>query len=100
MKAICVDDEIKAVEYTLSLCRHLPLIDEAEGFVHAKDALEWLEEHTVDIALLDIHMPDMNGLELAAAIKKRQPDMAVVFLTAHAQYAVDAFAVRASGYLL
>lgn len=100
MKAICVDDKKKIVEYTASLCKRLPMIDEAEGFVRAKDALAWLDEHTADIALLDIELPDMNGIELAAAMKKRQPDLAIVFLTAFSQYAMDAFTVHASGYLL
>lgn len=54
----------------------------------------------MDLALLDVEMPGMTGIELAAVLKQRQPDAAVVFLTAYPKYAADAFAVRASGYLL
>lgn len=54
----------------------------------------------MDLALLDVEMSGMTGIELAAVLKQRQPDAAVVFLTAYPKYAVDAFAVRASGYLL
>ena len=100
MKAICVDDERLLMEDTVAMCLSLPEIDEAKGFTRAKDALDWLEEAPVDLALLDIDMPGMDGLELAARIKEKWPDTAILFLTGYAQYAVDAFAVRASGYLM
>jgi two-component SAPR family response regulator len=100
MKAICVDDERILMEDTVARCLELPEIDEARGFVRPEDALEWLEHNAADLALLDIDMPGMNGIQLAAAIKAKHPDTAILFLTGYAQYAVDAFAVRASGYLL
>ena len=100
MRVICVDDEKLLMEDTLSMCRALPQIGEAVGFTRADEALEWLEHNPADLALLDIDMPGMNGLELAAAIKARQPETAIIFLTGYAQYAVDAFSLRASGYLL
>ena len=100
MKAICVDDERLLMEDTVAMCLELPEIDEAKGFVRPKDALEWLDHNAADLALLDIDMPEMNGIVLAAEIKKRRPETAILFLTGYAQYAVEAFAVRASGYLL
>ena len=100
MKAICVDDERLLMEETVAMCLELPEIDEAKGFLWAKDALDWLEQHPVELALLDIDLPGMNGIELAVKIKDRWPDTSIIFLTGYAQYAVDAFAVRASGYLM
>ena len=100
MRAICVDDERVLMEHAVSLCQQLPEIDEARGFTRPAEALEWLSENRVDLALLDIEMPVMNGIELAARIKRMQPDAAVIFLTAYPDYAVSAFGVRASGYLL
>ena len=100
MKTIIVDDERLLMEDLRSLCLQLEEIDEAEGFTRAADALEWLDDHEADIAFLDINMPDMNGIELAERIKKKSPDTAVIFVTGYAQYAVDAFAVRAAGYLM
>ncbi len=100
MRAICVDDERIQVEDIAEMCLELPEIDEVKSFVQAKDALNWLEDHSVDLALLDIDMPEMNGITLAAAIKSRYPETAVIFLTAYSQYAVEAFSVRALGYLL
>ena len=100
MKIICVDDERVLMEETVSMCLELPEIREAKGFTKAVQALEWLKENGADLALLDIDMPDINGLELAANMKRISPDTAIIFLTGYAHYALDAFRVHASGYLL
>ncbi|MBR5974328.1 MAG: response regulator [Clostridiales bacterium] len=100
MKAICVDDEPLAVEYTLSQCALLSEIDEAKGFTEAQSALDWLRTHPVELALLDINMPQTDGITLAARIKELYPKIAIVFLTAYKEYAFDAYSVHPSGYLL
>ena len=100
MKAICVDDERILVEDIAGMCLELPEIDDVKSFFRARDALSWLKEHPADLALLDINMPDMNGITLASEMKAMYPDIAVIFLTAYSEYAVDAFSVRAAGYLM
>ena len=100
MRIICVDDERILLEDTVALCLELPEVNEAKGFTSAAEALEWFSTDTADVALLDIDMPEMNGLELAAKIKAASPATAVIFITGYSQYALDAFSVRASGYLL
>jgi len=100
MRVICVDDERLLMEDTVALCLKIDGIDEAKGFTNPREALQWLEHERADAALLDIDMPDMNGIDLATAIKERWPDTAIFFLTGYPQYALDAFEVHASGYLL
>ena len=100
MRAICVDDEVLLARRTAALCRDLPEIDGAEPFTCASDALDWLSEHEADLAVLDVDMPDISGIELAAKIKLRHPNMKIIFLTGYPQYAVDAFRLHVSGYLL
>lgn len=100
MKAICVDDEAKTLQYTVDQCRKLAQMDLVEGFTEALAALEWLKKNSVDIAFLDIDMPDMDGITLAARIKEIHPNTAIVFVTAYKQFAYDAMSVRPSGYLL
>ena len=100
MRVICVDDEPLAVEYTLGQCALLPEINEAKGFTEAESALDWLRDHPADIAILDINMPQIDGITLAARIKQVRSDTAILFLTAYKKYAFDAYAVHPSGYLL
>ena len=100
MRVICVDDERILMEDTVGMCLEVPGVTEARGFVSGKEALEWIQSNPVDIALLDIDMPGMNGLQLAERIKKVYPDTAIIFVTGYSEYAVDAFRLRASGYLL
>ena len=100
MKVICVDDEKLIMEDTVSMCLGLPLVTEVKGFTRPGDALAWLKENRADLALLDIDMPGMSGLELAAEIRAKWPNTSICFLTGYEQYAVDAFSLRATGYLL
>ena len=63
-------------------------------------ALEAIAEHRPDVAVLDIRMPGLTGLEVAAASMEASPATQVVFVTAYDQYAVDAFDKGAVDYLL
>ena len=57
-------------------------------------------EKRPDLIWLDIEMPGYNGLELAAEIKTILPDTNIVFVTGYSKYAVDAFGMHASGYVM
>ncbi|WP_222565841.1 LytR/AlgR family response regulator transcription factor [Novilysobacter antarcticus] len=63
-------------------------------------ALEALAEHRPDVAFLDIRMPGLTGLEVAAAAAQVSPASQIVFVTAYDEYAIDAFERGAVGYLL
>ena len=68
MKIVCVDDEKLVLDLVVRLCRQMPQISEVEGFTGSIKALEYLKNNTADIALLDIDMPDINGIKLAVRI--------------------------------
>ena len=68
MKVICVDDEKIILDDNISQVKELEKIDEVEGATSAIKALDYVKYSGADIALLDIDMPDMNGLMLAAKI--------------------------------
>jgi DNA-binding LytR/AlgR family response regulator len=63
-------------------------------------AVEALAEHRPDVAFLDIRMPGLTGLEVAAAAAETSPHTQIVFVTAYDQYAIDAFERGAVDYLL
>lgn len=100
MKVMCVDDEELILDMIRTMCADMADVDETEGFTSPEEALEWLEDNEPDIALLDIDIPGMDGIMLAKAIKDKHPGTAIIFVTGYSQYAVDAFSMHASGYLL
>lgn len=100
MRIICIDDEELVLNLTVSLCRELPMKPETLGFEKACEALLWLKDYTADVAILDINMPDMNGITLAEKMKKLRPEMSIIFLTGYSEYALEAFALHASGYIM
>ncbi len=100
MRAICVDDDELILELTVSMCNKQPCIDETVGFTDSAKALEWVRENTLDVAFLDIDMTGMDGITLAGKIKEIRPDVDIIFLTGHKEYALDAFSLHASGYML
>ncbi|MBQ6927226.1 MAG: response regulator [Oscillospiraceae bacterium] len=100
MNAICVDDEAQVLRHIVSSCRKIRLLETVQGFTRPEEALDWVQDHPADLALLDIDMPDMTGLELARRLRKRHPGIAIIFLTAFSQYALDAYEVHPTSYLL
>lgn len=100
MNIIVVDDEPLALRGIARLVREAGEAGEVQEFSLPRTALAFAREHRVDVAFLDIEMPGMSGIELAKALKDRNPDTHIVFVTSYEQYALDAFAVRATGYLL
>lgn len=71
------------------------------SFTSAAELLQAVEESSgFDLYILDVMMPEMNGIRLAEIIRGRGGQAEILFLTVSREYAVEAFAVRASGYLL
>lgn len=65
----------------------------------AAEALQWLETQRCDALLLDVQMPGLDGMALAARLRALESPPAVVFVTAHAEHAVTAFELDAVDYL-
>jgi len=98
--ALIVDDEAPArdeLRYLLGAHPDVVVVGEAPS---PRAALELLGEAKPDVVFLDVEMPGATGLSLAPLVRERAPPPAVVFVTAHAEYAVDAFAVEAFDYVL
>lgn len=100
MKVICVDDEKFVLADLLETIKEIPEIVEATGFRNISEAFDFIQTHSVQIAFLDIDMPEMNGLDVAKKIRELSPATAVIFTTGYPQFALDAFKTHAIGYLL
>lgn len=102
-RILIVDDEAPArsrLRDLLDECREtfaLAIVDEART---GREALAVLEREKVDIVLLDIRMPEMDGIEAARHIAGMVQPPAVIFTTAYDSYAIKAFEVNAIDYLL
>jgi len=100
LNTITVDDRQLAVNAMLDNLREIDPGGSHAGLISSHEALLFADSHRLDVAFLDIEMPDMNGLLLAKALKDKQPDINIVFVTGHVEYAYDAHKVFASGYLI
>lgn len=100
MKVICVDGDARALARAVSVCRDAGGIDDARGFARASEALAWIGEHPADIAVLEIDLPDADGLSLAEKLRQACPDIAIIFLTATDRFALASFRAHPTAYLL
>ena len=100
MIAIAVDDEILMLGALVLAVKASPDISEVTPFSDSEEALEFVKDNPVDIAFLDINMRGMGGLALAQKIVAVCPDCKIVFCTGYEEYAISAFKLHASGYLM
>ena len=100
IKALLVDDETPArSELRFLLAEHADVAVVGEA-ASAAEAIELARDLRYDVVFLDIEMPGLTGVEAAPLVQERREPPAVVFVTAHAHYAVEAFALEAFDYLL
>ena len=100
MIAIAVDDEILMLSALVEAIRVSPDISEVVGFSDCDEALDFVKNNYVDVAFLDINMRGMGGLALAERIRSSCSECKIVFCTGYEEYAIHAFKLHASGYLL
>ncbi len=99
-RIIVVDDEMLALKRFEHIVQKENRVKLVESFSDGLEALEYVKENTIDIAFLDIEMPEINGLELANRMLEVDPYINIMFVTAYDQYALDAFKAHAIGYML
>ncbi len=100
LRVLAVDDEPPALDELTYLLQRHPDIDEVLSASDANSALRMINERGVDAVFLDINMPGLSGLELAAVLANFSRPPALVFVTAHEDKAIAAFEVGAVDYLL
>lgn len=97
LKCIAIDDEPLALRQIAAYIDRIPYLELAATFSGAAEALDFLGREPVDLAFIDINMPDMNGVEFVRAMERRPM---IIFTTAYAEYALEGFKLDAIDYLL
>ena len=100
MRVLLVDDEeLQLTRLENEVKKVLPADTDYLIYRKSIDAFNDESLSSIDIAFLDIEMPGINGIQLAKAIKKVNPLVNVIFVTAYDSYAIEAYRIHASGYL-
>ena len=100
MIAIAVDDEPLMLGALTKAIKASEDITSVADFTSCEDALNYIKSNPADIAFLDINMRGMGGLALAEKIIVFCPECKIVFCTGYEEYAIPAFKLHASGYLM
>jgi two-component system response regulator AlgR len=100
LRTMIVDDEPLAIERMQVLCAELEQLQVVGTASDGEAALRLADKLRPDLLLLDMTMPGMDGLGVARALAKRDNPPAVIFVTAHEDFAVEAFDLEAVDYVL
>jgi len=97
LRCCVVDDEPLAQELVASYIEKTPFMELVGKFSSAQDSVKTILEEDIDAVFLDIHMPQLNGMEFARIVP---PTCRIIFTTAYDRYAIEGFKVNALDYLM
>jgi two-component system, LytTR family, response regulator AlgR len=100
LRTLIADDEPLAVERIVALCASMAEVEIIGSASNGVDALAQVERLAPDLILLDIAMPELDGMAVARALSQKSASPAIVFVTAFEDFAVEAFDTVALDYLL
>ena len=97
IKAIAIDDEPMPLNILSRYSQETDKVELIKTFTSTQAAKNWLSENHVDLLFLDINMPAQSGLDFFKSLNNR---CMVIFTTAHSEFAIDGFNLKAVDYLL
>lgn len=97
IRTITIDDEPLALKLVNGYVEKTPFLELLSSFDNPLDAMEFLDENPVDLIFMDIHMPDLSGIEFTRILENRHK---IIFTTAYEKYALEGFKLEAVDYLL
>ncbi|GGH87924.1 two-component SAPR family response regulator [Pullulanibacillus pueri] len=100
MKITLLDDEPLALSYLEHQLNKIENLEIIAKFTNPHDFETFILNENVDIAFMDIHLPEINGIELADKILQTKPQINIVFITAFDDYALEAFELNALDYIM
>jgi len=100
MRLLIADDEPLARERLRRMVAEFPGYEVVAEAGDGETTIRGVREQAVDVVLLDLHMPGMDGLQVARMLCELDLPPAVIFTTAHSEHALSAHNIQAAGYLL
>jgi two-component system, LytTR family, response regulator LytT len=97
IRTIAIDDEPLALQLVNSYISKTPFLEHVASFDNPLDAMDFLSTNSVDLIFLDIHMPDLSGIEFTRILENPPK---IIFTTAYEKYALEGFKLEAVDYLL
>lgn len=95
IKCLLLDDELPGLTYLKMLCEQIPELEIVKAFNNPSTFLKELPNLEFDLCIMDIEMPDMNGLQVANLLNGKP----VIFTTAYKEYAAEAYDLDAIDYV-
>lgn len=100
MKILIADDNAVSRKLLKNLIKHVPSYQIVGEAINGEDLINKVMIQKPDIALVDINMPLLNGMEAVKSCKKIVSSLQVIFITGHDEYALEAFSVHAIDYII
>jgi two-component system LytT family response regulator len=98
IRVVVADDERPARLFLLSLLKSFAEVTVVGQASNGAEAVQLIERHQPDVALLDLQMPELEGLDVVRLVRRKFLPL-IVFVTAHDEYAVEAFELNAVDYV-
>jgi len=99
IRVLVVDDQLRARQSLKTLLATCPQVKEVREAALAREAMRLIQESLPDVVLMDIQMPEINGLQATQLVKAQWPQVKVIVLTLYAEYAAEARAAGADAFM-
>ena len=99
IRVLVVDDQPRARQSLRVLLTTCPQVKEVKEAALAREAMYLIQESPPDVVLMDLQMPEMDGLQATRLIKAQWPQIKVIVLTMYAEYAAEAQAAGADAFV-
>lgn len=99
IKTIIVDDNKEILESLIKHLNQIDYIDLIYSTLESEDFLDMVREMKPDLVIMDIDMPELNGIELGKILRDEVPYLEIVYVTSHGEYIKEAFEVYASDFI-